>query len=254
MARSNKNLLDAQINKLQTELTKTQVTKSDAETDYAKKIEELEDMIDSMQAEMDESVEEKEKEIEQLKRGVDLKDDMISQLVKEKEQLVLSMTDMMTSRRDEIDELQAELMEMSTRAADQVREVQNLKLQLADTGYRREEMDKMRCQLQEMREQVSERDDSRMDEKAELEMENNGLRQKLRQVSLERQAGEDKLREFIANHASSKTVQVLRERNATLKLEVEKMSKKLKKMAVHMERQQKQSTASQSVGSMRVAI
>ena len=249
MTISNKNLLDSQINKLQKELTKTQITKSDVETDYAKKIEELEDMIDSMQTEMDESVEEKEKEIKELKRGVELKDDMISRLAKEKDQLVLSMTDMMTSRRDEIDELQAELMEMSTRAADQVREVQNLKLQLADTGFRREEMDKMRCQVQEMREQVSERDDSRMDEKAELEVENSELRQRLRQVSLERQAGEEKLREFIANQGSSKTVQVLRERNATLKLEVEKMSKKLKKMFVHMQRQQKQSMASQSVGS-----
>ena len=209
LARQNQQSLDSQINKLQTQLTKTQVAKSGAEDDYKKRIQELEEMIESVQVEVEESMEEKEQHVDELKRAVDMKDSVIARLVKEKEQLVLSMNDMTSTRRDEIDKLRTELMEMGTRAANQAREVQTLKLQLEDSIYRKEEVERLRSRVRDLLDQLSQREGARIHEKTSLEVENNELRQRLRHVSMERQAVEGKLREFVTDKGSSKSVQVL---------------------------------------------
>jgi chromosome segregation ATPase len=228
LARQNQQSVDCQINKLQTEMTKNHV----AEGDYKKKIQSYEDMIDSMQMEMEENLEEKEREIEELKRSVESNKIMIDRLTREKDQLVLSMNDMTSSRRDEIDELQTELMGMSTRAANQAREVQAVKLQLEESSYRKEEVERLRSRVRELGDQLTSRDGARTHEKTALEVENSELRQKFRQLSTERQAAEDKLRGFVEDkQGGSKSIQVLRERNAVLKFEVEKLTKKLKKFA-----------------------
>ena len=120
---------------------------------------------------------------------------------------------------------------MSTKAADQAREVHYLKQQLADSGYRREEVENLRKQVRVLGDQLEEREGLRMHEKTALEVENSDLRQRLRAAALDCQAAEEKLRDFVADKGSSKTVQVLRERNAALKYEVEKLTKRLKKIS-----------------------
>ena len=228
LARKNQQSLDSQMNKLQTELTKNHV----AETEYKKKIQSYEEMIASMQVEMDESLSVKDKEIEGIKRTEDANKVLAERLTREKEQLVLSMNDMASSRRDEIDELQTELMEMSTRAANQAREVQTVKLQLEESSYRKDEVERLRTRVRELGDQLAARDGGRMNERAELEVENSELRQRLRQHSVERQEAEEKLRDFVKDKGgSSRSVQVLRERNAVLKFEVEKLTKKLRKFS-----------------------
>jgi DNA repair exonuclease SbcCD ATPase subunit len=234
LTRENQQSLDGEINKLRTELTNVQVAKSETEADYKKRVQGLEDMIDSMQVEIDETLEEKEREVEDLKLKVEDKEARINRLTKEKEQLVLSMNDMTSSRRDEIDELQSELMGMSTRAANQAREVQSFKLQIEESSYRKEEIERLRSRVRDLTDQLSSRDGTRMHERTALEVENSELRQRLRQASLERQSVEDKMREYVSEQkgGSSRSVQVLRERNAALKFEVEKLTKKLRKVAV----------------------
>jgi chromosome segregation ATPase len=236
LSRRNVQSLHAQINKLQKEITKKQMEVSEAESENSKKISNLEEMIESMQLEMDEILAEKEKEIDELKSAVEQKYGRVLLLEKEKEQLVLSMNDMMKKRRDEIDELQTELMEMSTRSANQTREVQTLKLQLEESQYRKEEMDRLRMRVTELGDQLASRSvgsSTRLgdDSTTFLEVENNELRKKLRDAVVDRQVVEDKLREYVSDKGdSSKQVQILRERNAALKNEVEKLTTKMKKL------------------------
>jgi chromosome segregation ATPase len=230
LSRKNVQALHAQINKLQKQLTMRQVEVSETENETKRKIAALEEAIEATQLEMEESLREKDKEIEQLKGSIDSKDRKAVLLEKEKEQLVLSMNDMMKSRRDEIDDLQKELMEMSTRSANQTREVQTLKLQLQESGYRKDEMDRLRARVTELGDLLTGRKDRTGSDLSSLEVENSDLRKKLRDAVTERQVAEDKLREYVEERGGSKQVQVLRERNAALKHEVEKLTKKIKKL------------------------
>ncbi|KAL3927376.1 MAG: hypothetical protein SGARI_005344 [Bacillariaceae sp.] len=87
--------------------------------------------------------------------------------------------------------------------------------------------------MQRLRARVHELDDQLTSNGAEspsLEIENNDLRQKLRDAVAERQEAEEKLREYVAEKDGSKQVHVLRERNAALKHEVEKLTKKMRKL------------------------
>lgn len=232
LARKNVQSLHAQINKLQKEMTNKQVEVSEAETENQKKVSALEDLVDALQMEMEESFEEREKEIGLLRNSIEEKEGNILRLEREKEQLVLSMNDMMKTRRAEIDELQSELMEMSTRTANQAREVQTLKLQLEESKYRKDEMDRLRARVTDLGDQLASRRHSCGVDNSALEVEISELRERLLEATAERQIAEDKLRDYVADKGgSSKSIQVLRERNAALKYEVEKLTKKLKKAA-----------------------
>lgn len=230
LARKNVQALQAQINKLQKDVTKRQIE----EAENQKKLSTMEERIDSVRLEMNVSLEEREKQLTSLRVDIEEREGKIRRLESEKEQLVLSMNDMMKSRRGEIDELQGELMEMSTRTANQTREVQTLKIQLEESSYRKDEMDRLRAKVTDLVDQLASRKQSPAHHESDtstLEMEVSTLREKLRQATTERQVAEDKLREYVADKGgTSKSVQILRERNAALKNEVEKLTKKLRKV------------------------
>ena len=226
--------------------------------EYKKKIKGLEEMVESLQSEADARIGDKDREVEDLKRLMENKDTFIGRLTMEKDQLVLSMNDMTSSRRNEIDELQTELMEMSTRSANQAREVQSLKLQLEDSNFRAREVERLRARVAELGDEVRAKEGSQSQEHTALEVENSNLRQQLRQADSERQGVEEKLKQYIEEHkgGSSKSVQVLRERNAALKMEVEKLSRKLKKLYIAEHRRQSSESKKSlpSVESTRLAI
>ena len=68
-------------------------------------------------------------------------------------------------------------------------------------------------------------------ENSTVKMQNEELRRKLRDVTAERWEAENRLQTYVSDRGcSSKSVKVLRERNACLKLEVEKLTRKLKKI------------------------
>ena len=208
MSKLNQKSYEERLAKLQSDLNRANIN----EKIHLNRIEELEDDMEEMKAEM-------ASEAEDLRRGVDLKDKTIADLVKEKDQLVLSMNSMSSSRKKELEELQVELMDMSTKAADQAREMYSLKQQIEDSGFRQEDVESLRIQVRELGEQLTEREGLRVHEKTALQVENSELRQRLR--------------DSLADKGSSKTVQILRERNAALKYEVEKLTKKLKKMTTN---------------------
>ena len=62
------------------------------------------------------------------------------------------------------------------------------------------------------------------------------LRESIRELGVERRSLQEKLEAHLAEKATSKSTQVLRERNAALKKEVEKLTKRLKKMEHSMTR------------------
>ena len=222
MSKLNQKSFEERLNKLQSDLNRS----NENEKFQIKRIEELEAELNEIKIDCD-------AEADELRRGVDLKDKTIADLVKEKDQLVLSMNSMTSSRKSELEELQVELMEMSTKAANQAREMHSLRQQIADSGFCQEDVESLRIQVRELGDQLVEREDIRMNEKTALEVENSDLRQRLRGATLDCQAAEEKLRDSLADKGSSKTVQILRERNAALKYEVEKLTKKLKKMTVN---------------------
>mmetsp|Transcript_7303 Transcript_7303/g.17888 ORF Transcript_7303/g.17888 Transcript_7303/m.17888 type:complete len:1165 (+) Transcript_7303:582-4076(+) len=242
LSRKNVESLHAQINKLQNDMMKKRVELSETEAESTKTISILEETIEKMKTEMDQAIASRDEEIAGLKSSIDEKERKMKQIEVEKEQLVLSMNEMMKCRRDEIEELQTEFMEMSSKAANQARQVQTLKSQLEESSYRKEEMDRLRARVTELSDEVSSRGgsprsmslSSRTSDLSvtDLEIENNELRQKLREAVAEKQMAEEKIRDYVEDKGgSSKTVQVLRERNTTLKFEVEKLTRKLQKIS-----------------------
>ena len=233
------NVFTKEIESLKKDLALAEASKKDIEVEYKQKVNELQDMIESLQAEIDQSSEGSDEEVQDLKETIQAREAKISQLMSERDQLVLSMNDMTGSRRDEIEELQTHLQEMSTRAANQTREVEKLKQQLQESGYRKEEMQRLREKLREMQSSMTGAEDS--DQSIAHELENVELRQKLREATLAKKIAEEKLKEADNSKDEAKTIQVLREKNTVLKFEVEKLSRKLKKMSIIVEtgRQQK---------------
>jgi len=227
--------LHAQINKLHEEVTVQRIELQDVEHRYKKDTVHLEDTIDSIHLEMSEILKARDAEIEKLNIVSQEKDSMSQRLEKEKEQLVLSMQDMMKNRRDEVDDLRNELMEMNTRLANQTREISTLNVRVEESNYQTKEMGSLRARVAELSNQLATKKEFKDGfETSSLEIENSELRRRLKDESTERWMAEDKLQKCISdrgNGGSSRSVQLLRERNAALRLEVEKLRKKLKKIS-----------------------
>lgn len=234
LQRENKHSLDSMINQLQKELTSARISESEKE----RKLLMLTKEMESMEAESKKKVTESTNAaVHELKQALAEKEGIVERLSNEKEQLILSMNDMTMSRRNEIDELQNELMEMSTRAANQAREIQALKVRLDDSDYRKDETDRLRKRVRELSENVATRgggsdgkpSDGRNGEY--LQVENSTLRQRLRDANVSLQLAEEKMRDLVSEKGGSNAMQVLRDRNTTLKFEVEKLTKKLQRLA-----------------------
>jgi hypothetical protein len=227
----------SQIETLQKELTLVRFS----ETEKEQKLKMLAKAMESMEAEFQTTSASKDTLVDEMKQTLAEKHAMIDRLSNENEQLVLSIKDMTTSRRDEIDALRNELMEMSTRAANQAREIQTLKVQLEESEYRKEEMDRLRKRVRDLSEQVANNHgaNSADDDRAEkLQLENTALRQRLRDVNLALKRAEEKMRETVSHQTSSKAMQSLRDRNVTLKFEVEKLTRQLRKLAERKQQHQ----------------
>eukprot|EP00536_Pseudo-nitzschia_multiseries_P015476 jgi/Psemu1/42739/gm1.42739_g len=232
LSQENIEVLRAQINELQEELTIKRIELLDMQRRYKKEIAQLEETIDSVHLQMSAIVIARDAEIQELHTFSEEKENMSRRLEKEKEQLVFSMQDMMKNRRDEVDDLQNELMEMTTRLANQTQEISTLKTRLEESQY---EMSRLRERVAKLSHQLVTQNEREEDDfETSLEMENSELRRRLNEVSAERWMAEDKLQKYISdrgNGGPSRSVQVLRERNAALKFEVEKLTKKLKNVS-----------------------
>eukprot|EP00534_Pseudo-nitzschia_fraudulenta_P007395 CAMPEP_0201197690 /NCGR_PEP_ID=MMETSP0851-20130426/155282_1 /ASSEMBLY_ACC=CAM_ASM_000631 /TAXON_ID=183588 /ORGANISM="Pseudo-nitzschia fraudulenta, Strain WWA7" /LENGTH=724 /DNA_ID=CAMNT_0047484823 /DNA_START=26 /DNA_END=2200 /DNA_ORIENTATION=+ len=234
--------LKTQINMLQEELVTKTIEMSEVEPRHKKQLGHLENAIDSIHLEMGEVVKARDLEIKTLQNVSEVRDKKLQQLEKEKEQLVLSMHDMMKNRQEEADDLQSEfmeMMEMSTRLATQTREISTLKSRLEESDQQSKEVERLRDEVTSLSQELASKEEAGHSDprKSALESENNELRRKLAKAFDERWDAEEKLKNYLAERGrgdSSKSVQVLRQRNAILKYEVEKLTKKLQNTSVKL--------------------
>ena len=193
-----------------------------------------------MQTEAEEDLQHKIQEMNRLQMTVTSKEEEIRQLKKEREQICSSMNNLSSSRKDEMDELQEELLNLTAKTASQTREIQSLKMSLEEHDFRQSEFEKLKERIQELEDEVEttpiERSQISRTDVEILKAENKMLRESIRDLGVERRSLQEKLEAILATKSDSKSAQVLRERNSALKKEVEKLTKRLKKMEHSMTR------------------
>lgn len=223
---------EAEMNALRIEITKLRVEKESLERESKDKITELETEMEAIEREADEDVAERDKEILDLQNQLSIKEREINRLEYEKGQLCNNMNDVSFSRKDEMEELQAELIDLTAKTTAQTREIQSLKMKLEDVqGAKKEVEQRLHQRIRELEYEIEEvRIFANKGESGNLQEENQKLRDAVREYKTERRLLQDRLKGFTDDKRSSKSVQVLRERNAQLKAEVEKLTRRLQKM------------------------
>jgi chromosome segregation protein len=228
--------LDAVINKLKIQLTETQMSKADLEMESMNRIKEVETEMEALEVEAEEELQSLNKEISMLKQDLANKESDISRLEKEKSQLCSNMNNVSFNRKDEVDELQGELIDMTAKLASQSREIQTLKMKIEDHDTRKGLTEqKLRERIQELEDEITDGHQAQRNQvdKQELERfrsDNLKLRESIREVTAERRFLQDKVEQMSSERYASKSAQSLRERNNDLKNEVDKLTKRLKKM------------------------
>jgi chromosome segregation ATPase len=232
--------IGAEVNTLKVELTKNQISKADMEMEYMKQVHDLEGQIAQINEEREQLLKRKEVELHQLQHHLQRKDDEIRQLEKEREQICSSMNSVSSSRKDEMDGLQEELMTLTAKTASQTREIHSLKMKLEEHDFRKSEFQRLNERIGELEDELrlvpQRRSDVGRSDVEIMKTENKMLRESIRELTIERRNLQEKLEAHLAEKSSSKSTQVLRERNSALKKEVEKLTKRLKKMEHSMTR------------------
>lgn len=226
--------LSKEYDALKSKLSRLQFEKAGVELELTNKITDLEHEIEVLEDTAEEEIEEKEKEIAALRSTIEYQEQEIKRLEDEKSQAYSNLNNVSSSRKGEIEELQCELMDVMTTSKSQEREIESLKRKLDEV--RNTEMDNgLKRRLKELEEELkflkaNARNSSQQEDLENLTTENSKLRDVVRELKLERGVLQDRLDTLLVERSSSKSAQVLRDRNAALKQEVEKLTKKLKKM------------------------
>lgn len=238
--RTTKNI-GKEVNTLKVELTKNQISRADMQMEYMGKIHDLESKIDTMQAEAEDELQHKVKELNRSQMTLTSKENEIRLLKQERDQLCNSMKNVSSTRKGEMEELQEEVLKLTAKTTSQSREIQSLKMQVEDHDYRKSEFERLKERIEELEEDLrraSAQSSSEVSHSnaAIMKAENKMLRESIRELGVERRSLQEKLEAHLAEKSTSKSTQVLRERNAALKKEVEKLTKRLKKMEHSMTR------------------
>lgn len=234
--------IGAEMKTLQVELTKNQLSKADMEVEYTNRIRDLESKIEVMQIEMDQAGRAKESQLNQVQFKLARKEEEVRQLEKERLQICSSMNNISSTRKDEFDELNEEVMNLTAKTASQAREIEALNFQLQEHDFRKSEFERLNNRIEELEDEIrpvppQRRSDIVSPSDVEIiKRENMLLRESVRDVTMERRSLQEKLEAMLTDRTSSRSTQVLRERNAALKKEVERLTKRLKKMENNMTR------------------
>lgn len=233
---------DSEINRITVELTKTQIKQADLEREYTKRVRDLEIEIEDLEAEAEEELKQKDREIFELRRTLETKEDEIQRLEQDRSQLCSSMNDLSFSRKDEVHELQAEIIDLSTKTKSQEREIQTLKMRIDDSEkqidgasskyiQRIKDLEDEMCAVKTSSDNMVEPEALTL-----MKSENMKLREYVRELKLERRSLNERLEVLMSERNGSKSSQVLQKRNIALKEEVEKLTKRLKKLEASITR------------------
>jgi uncharacterized coiled-coil DUF342 family protein len=152
------------------------------------------------------------------------------------------MTDLSFSRKDEVHELQAEIIDLSTKTKAQEREIQTLKMKIDD--YEKQIDSSSNKYIQRITDLEEEIDGMKIlskrlvepDALESLKSENMKLRECVRELKLERRSLNERVDVLMSERTGSKSTQILQKRNTALKDEVEKLTKRLKKLEASITR------------------
>jgi chromosome segregation ATPase len=235
--------LNAEIERLSSQLTAAQLNKTNSDRENMEKLRNLEEELEILELEATEDLAKKSEEMEALMIQLERKEEDIQRLEKEKQQLCLSINDVTSSRRGEMEELQAELLDMTTKTKSQGREIQALKMKLEEYEARKEDVSaKLNRRIRELEDEIRHLNDNARktygdrDSLLQLKSENAQLRETLRDVKIERRNLKEKLDSLTQDRSSSHSAQLIRDRNNELQDEVDKLTKRLKKMEASITR------------------
>ncbi len=215
-----------EMNRLANAVTAAQMETANCEREAKERIRELEDVIETMNAEIDEELAAKQGEIDALRCQLDAQIENVKRMENEREQICMNINSISNAKKAEIDELHEELMRQTNIAAAQAREIDSLVVQVEKQKDATEELEYLQFKVREL-EKKSNGGMSRSDLDS-LVAENQKLNESLRKMSMERRALQEKLTAVLSEKNSSKSVTVLRERNSALKKEVERLSRRIR--------------------------
>jgi chromosome segregation ATPase len=223
---------DNELHQLRLQLTSTQLAKEDIEREYANRFKEVDDRLEHIRADTEKALNEKETHVVELQAQLERKEDEVRRLESEKTHLYSNIANAASYRKDEFEDMQAELIDMTSKVAEQTREIQILKGTIEDYEARKDRTEArsrdrvalLEGNLADMQQKISVNGDVDA-----IKTENKRLREVIRNLKLEKRSLKDRLDSIISDKSTSKSAQVLKERNAALKQEVEKLTKRLQK-------------------------
>ena len=216
-----------ELNKLANAVTAAQMETVNVERELKATIRELEETIETMNAEIDEELAAKEQEIDHLQRQLDEQIENVKRMEMEREQICTNVNTISNAKKVEIDELHEELMQKTAAAAAQAREIESLMMQVEKQKDANEELEYLRFKVRDL-ENRSNAGMSKL-EMDKMMADNQKLNESLRRMTIERRALQEKLTAVLSEKTSSKSVQVLRDRNSALKMEVERLSRRVRR-------------------------
>ena len=226
--------LTGEVNRLRVLLTQEQLKHTELREEHNRRVKELEATIEELNVECDKELDEKQVELDALQQRLDEHIDDIRRLEAEREQLCITMNNTSGARRDELDELQSELMEKTSALKDMSRRCQSLEMQVEHHREHTDELARMRDRVKELEAETGARGAAtaklQQVELDEMRHENTRLRDSVRNITLERRALQEKLNTVVTQKTSTRSTQVLRERNDKLKKEVERLNKKIDRL------------------------
>lgn len=218
--------LKMEMNKMANAVTAAQMETANVERELKGRIRELEDTIEALNAEIDDELEARQEEIDALQRQLDEQIENVRRMETEREQICTNINSVSNSKKIEIDELHEELMKKTAEAASQAREIESLAIQVEKQKDTTEELEYLRFKVRDLERKTNV--GMSKQELDKLMAENHKLNENLRKMVMERRALQEKLQAVMSEKSSSKSVQVLRDRNAALKQEVERLSRRIR--------------------------
>jgi chromosome segregation ATPase len=230
---------EKQTQALKERVTELQIEKAGIELEYSNRINDLETDLELVEVAAEEELEDKEKEIDALGTRIETLEQEIKRLEEERTHLCTSMNDVSSSRKDTIEELKDELMDVATKAKAQAREVEAMKRKLGERNS--ESASILKSRIKDLEEELkvvnwASRNQVHQSDIDALKKENTKFRECMCELKLDRKALQDRLDSMISSKSSSRSSQVLRDRNSALKEQVEKLTKRLRRMEDSMTR------------------
>ncbi|GAX18136.1 hypothetical protein FisN_25Hh118 [Fistulifera solaris] len=222
-----------QIRELRKLVSELSSEKAQIEAQASSRMQQLESEVEVIESAAEAELEEKEKQIVELRNTIEAQKIDVQRLENERVELSCQLNGISVSSKNEIEALKDQLMDTSARASAQQHEINSLKMKLEEKLreeeailMQRDRISELEDELQELKRSIQ----SPVTDVDPLKQENTRLRDSIREIQKERRSLHERLDSILTDKSSSKSAQVLKDRNASLRTEVENLTQRLKKM------------------------